>query len=127
MGNADLSLHHRAIDFIKKNEGYREISYPDVPRKKTKRKPKYAICWGNQFLENGSRIKHISKFSKTRCEKIIHTHFYKRVLPKIPKEIKGFKFIAYCDTVYQFGTFKEKYIKKYPERGRWKLWNEKNK
>ena len=123
MGNADLSLQHRAIDFIKRNEGFRFQSYKD-------RKNTISICWGNRFLENGDYVKHISKFSKARCEKIIHTHFYKRVLPYIDKELKGFKFIVIADFKFQFGAFAkitDAKIKKYPERGRWKLWNEKNK
>lgn len=118
---ADTSLDHKTINFIKKNEGYSETSYMDAGSA--------SICWGNKYLEDGSRTIHISKFDKKRCEKIVYTHYFKSVKPYLPKGLSIRKHIVYGDLVWQYGqsVLKKKninkYVRSYPERKRWQMLN----
>lgn len=121
-----LNVHAKAMAFIKKNEGYREKSYWDRPRGKTPKKRKYAICWGNRYLENGKLIKHVSLFDINRCNKIFYKHYYGRVVPKLPKNLTKKQHIAYADLIYQMGSLKLERMNWYPERGRMKLLNAEN-
>ena len=125
-GNSSLiPSHSKTMGFIKKNEGKVLQTYPDGKFKRTGQS-KYSGCWGNQFDENGKRFKHVTKFTHTWCEKIFYTHYFKRTIKKIPKHIIGNKFTVYADTIYQWGSFSISKMKSHPERGRLKLWHEKD-
>jgi len=117
MGNADTSLDHESINFIKKNEGYRETSYFD--------KNGYAICYGSRILD-GKKVVKGQKATKGECEKAIYNHYFKWVKPYMPSGLYANQYVSLADTSYQYfhTVLKkknvEKYIKSYPERGRWK-------
>lgn len=124
MGNADLSIHHKAIELIKKNEGIRYLPYED---KISNFNPKpFLVCYGNMF-DGNNLIDRKKKYTHPECEKIIHNHYFKKVLPNIPKEYTGNRFIAVADMKYQYGEYARvtiKRIKSFPERGRIKLFRE---
>ena len=121
MGNADNTVYFKTIDFIKKNEGLEFVAYKDGET--------YSVCYGNKYLPNGDRVKKGDLFSLGQCEEIVHYHFNERVAKYVTAQ--GNKRIVLCDTAYQYGytVLKKKnlkrYIKSYPQRGRWKLYNDK--
>lgn len=118
-GMADTSLDHETIDFIKKNEGYREVPYEDK-NSSWKVKP-WLVCYGNMY--DGEKLIDRNKtYTKSECERLIYNHFFKKIKPNLPSGLESNQKIAVSDTLYQYGHYTEiteKKIKSYPARKRW--------